>query len=209
MSINALSKLFACQYKDPHLHAIDQWILRGSKKIVIRCGHDHPVMIRLLNRFEDEDHGPDSTTEGYWKQRWHLLESHQFAACEELSFWINKEDGYTAQKLHDTLVGNEAIAFLGTRFTPTQPAELEDILEALLYSGTPIALLPRAYANDETTSHIEHSVRTVQLLELPAKIKELRNDEEKKRDHTQITNHLTLLWDDPTRVPRSEPLIAP
>jgi hypothetical protein len=93
---------------------------------------------------------------------------------------------------------------LGLTFTPTHNQEGKLLIQ-ILRAGIPVALWPRLNeVNVEYSDMLREKVKdiienTPNLLKLPDTLRDMRIQAE--NDPTHLCNHLTLLWDDPDRVP--------
>ncbi len=134
-----------------------------------------------------------------WKDNWGRLQDYSRdifkddcvlgEECEHLS--------YDTQKFSDKLTSPKHTCLIMT-FLPQKP---EVLGYSILRAGIPVALWYGKLARDvkchqTKKNEIIKIFKAGQLSELPDRVKVIRQDAE-----NDLGNHLTLLWDDPNRVP--------
>jgi WD40 repeat protein len=84
-----------------------------------------------------------------------------------------------------------------------EPGELDQILETLAAGGAPTALFVRRAVADVDSARklLDSFLASATLADLPDRVRDLRLAGAMSGDPDHIGHHLTLLWDDPTRLP--------
>lgn len=190
-----ICSLFTCDHTSNHVHDLDQWELYKLGSIPVKFGETYSITVRLKDRIL-KPHSWHQKSQ--WHKRWKTIEVHSLDTSQEHILWIEQSSAFTAQALYAKLANNESVVLVGARFSPSTEAELENVLNALLITGTPGVLLPRR-CGKEITSDIDEQLHTNHLSHLPKTIKGIRK--QAIADPSAIGNYLTLLWDDPNRIP--------
>lgn len=191
---------------------VEHWPRSPDRGVWPVLGQYNPVVVRELERFEEED--PDLLTA--WRERWDAIEGREIGGalaavpCTErrkpagLYSWLRIEPALGALMLPDS---------------PKRPA-LRTVLEASLYSGIPIMVWrrsgcagsPEAEHQDCPGAHLVEAVTTALAKagrdDVPNRIMELRN-----RAHAgeglDCGHDVVVLWDDPKRRLRPARMMPP
>jgi len=169
---------------------IDQNILEEDEPI----GYQYCVVVRSYERAFEPSFSP--LYRAYWKNRWkELLHAQSSHYC-----MVDRVDDRRSVRDKMNLFGCLA---LGCALQPN--SELYNYLIAtMLRAGTPIALWPRERVEVESDlpNAIEIIVSKGALTILPHLVWEQRRKAWVNRSNL-LGKHLTLFWDDPSRVPAS------
>ena len=190
--------------------AMDQWDRPDSRIRGRRFGMDHPLVVRSLDRIDDQMLWPR------WRRQWQRFQETSITNGSEQVFWICDPGSCRPLDLYLALTGTGAAdhtACLGLTF-PLNGQSREEIFWALLEAGTPVAIWPRASQAvpteaAECRSRIASTLAASTLRELPKRLQAVRQDAGHNVEH--LGNHLTLLWDDFDRIPPKYlmPLMTP
>jgi hypothetical protein len=181
---------------------VDQWAMTQGVLLQTKFGIEYQVVVRALDRLTPCLYNQFRER---WQQRWKQL--HQVAQQPGAPYiLICDRDEYAPQTLYRTLLLSPDTTCLGLTFIPIEPYSKEDIFCAMLQAGIPVALWSRSHAD---TAHHTPDVRTkIAALvahnapgDLPRVVHRERQQANDHSDTAHLGNHLTLLWDDPNRVP--------
>ena len=186
---------------------VDQWVKRDVFLDEIKLGEDHPVLVRSWERASI----PQLQIHWYhrWKQFQSLLatkEPYNAYDCMELY----KLKPYKERELYNHLLAAKNVSFLGLSFSPGSANLRCNLLREILRAGLPVALWPRVDPQDvddeaRIISHFEEMCAIDRLDLFPERLQQIRV-EAASTNGKALGNHLSLLWDDPGRLP--EDLIA-
>ncbi len=187
-------------YEDLLCCAIDHWLI-GNVWAKRKFGLMHRLVVRSLERAQN------ILVLNVWKQKWNVFQ--QFIHNDRLAndiFWLCEEQDYrNGEALFGVLNGYDIVC-LAMGFVPSPPEET-DILAAILEAGIPIVLWPRVPMRSLEDSFNKFKGQLKDLFQSPQELLNLPEWVFKQRveagrvgaDHHG--HHLTLLWDDPNRLP--------
>jgi hypothetical protein len=185
-------------------HAVDQWPLPlvGTTD---EFGVLYPVVIRSIDRMHNQMVRP------LWHRRWQRLRADGGSVRDELVHWLEHNGAGDGTVLAKVLtLGKDCPVCLVVPFS-TEHDPVPPALAAGLSAGLPVMLWCRdARAADAFAARIRRELDTHALLHLPARVLRLRQDAAalgRRADH--VGRHLSLLWDDPHRLPPDPELRAP
>jgi hypothetical protein len=176
---------------------IDQWEI--DQVFPHRLGTSYPVIVRSLDRLRNlEIHST-------WRQKWRWLADNGHREEPGAIYWLLEPKTRAPNSLRATLLGEPSVVALAMAFPPEESLNLVfDELSAALYGGMPVVLWCR---DDKLRPRFEHEVRELLdghgLVELPTRVLRLRQRADETDDPATLGRHLTLLWDDAERMPRS------
>lgn len=175
---------------------VDQWIKHND--LGIKWGEDHPVVVRSLDRAKEP------REQGHWRKKWHKFKELARVTNHQRMLHICHRKKYAPKELYRDLMMSDEKVCLTLTFTPTNEPDDGRLLYEILFAGIPIALWPRSVEDapensDKIRTEIERIILNKNLLELPKIIQEQRLQAIGNDVH--LGNHLTLLWDDPNRLP--------
>jgi hypothetical protein len=193
-------------------YPVDQYSI-GDSSIFQSISRDYQVVVRSLERIEGNPKRPY-----IWKNKWKLfldsIHEEQLLSKHKNAVLVYDEEQYKGQE--DLLLALEAssvFCFAMTFVPSNHSSQIDDILSAVLEAKVPIVLWPRERTNYPKALHelFTELVSQHPLSQLPALIKQQRYEAliSGDKQHHQ-GHHLTLLWDDPNRVPptRSKQLVS-
>ncbi|GAA2292018.1 hypothetical protein GCM10010415_74980 [Streptomyces atrovirens] len=169
-------------------HEAELWAVGRSGRAI---GHNFPVVVRSLERYSDPWINPEP-----WRRRWdNLLSSRSDDALRQIE-WPSleiKQPGELANWLSDR--GDVACLGLCLPYNELQPAARQAVDDALLTEGVPVMLWRRDSGdpNELLTALRPHGFE--RLSELPDTLLRCRRAGRFDKDH--VSQHITLLWDDP------------
>ena len=169
----------------------------------IKLDHKYPLVLRSYDRLYSFNDRPDFRAEirQAWECNWAVSNSHPQIDLK----WPLKEKASCHRDLAGWL---QDAAFLNMLFVP--PAFIAGqphIFKKMLTAGTSVALWPRS-----SCPHMDEAAMKRAYCDLfqgcrfsifPITVWEKRKAE--SIDETSVVNYLTLLWDDPSRLPNDAP----
>lgn len=178
---------------------VDHWVVIAGRSTPVKVGIQHRVIVRSLERAHNMELWPS------WKSKWsrfqsHLLESGALDGSIAPFLICNEEDCENQESLYARLRNHYVICLALTLIPPEIPLSKADILDTVLDAGIPIALWPRHCVNHLQAS-FDSLLSSCNLSELPKLVWKQRLEAASKRDEHHLGHRLTLLWDDPDRLP--------
>ena len=171
----------------------EQWYVDPGKTLRMRR---YPVVVRDVRRMR-----PDSFERDQAYQRWRLLKELGRSTPQRITCDTARDSGVFS----DLLEANDDYCVLVYGARPP-----DDSLRAALSNGVPVMLWPRtrcgAAGHDECRGHdvqdaLAEAVRGAHPGDLPRLARDLRKRALIARDEPHCGRDLTLLWDDPSRLP--------
>ena len=185
-------------------YPVDQYAIAGLKTSQSISLY-HQVVVRSLDRVQN---WKKSHT---WKNKWKLFidckHDEQLLNQNKNMMFVCHEEYYNGPEAFSAMLQGSSIACLALTFVPSNsPFQNDDILLAILEAGVPIALWPREQSNYPKALHqlLTELVSQHSVFQLPDLVKQQRYEaltSGNKQQHQG--HHLTLLWDDPNRLPPS------
>ncbi len=187
----------------------DQWIMKeGRDEWETKFGKEYRVVNRV-DRFRFYRTGKDvhHSFRKIWNQNWNRFQQ----ACDKSVDWVCCHKTYEARKLCEKFSCSDSKTCLMMTFVPKESADAPGLGYAIVHAGIPVALLHRksgsSIENHETVkSEIMDIIKDKNLTGLPDLIHEKRRA---AADEDDFGNHLTLIWDNPERMPVKSRLQAP
>lgn len=184
-------------------HDVDQWFLKEEGAFETKWGTHCPIVVRSRDRAIKSQKSPFWYKD--WTLKWKLFQSLSQHNHTDYMFWICDRTEHEPKQLYEFLRHDKQTICLGLLFMPTNNSGQLGFLTAILQAGMPVALWPRA---DKNVSRNSTDVRTkIEAIVLDNKLSELPNLIHKERqlaaskNKSDLGNYLTLLWDDPYRLP--------
>jgi len=185
-------------------HEVDQWpvVLTGLRHEI---GIDYPVVVRSLDRIRNP------MVRARWLRRWRHMLAFGGTARAELVQWLQwRQADHNANHGPVLTLGEEWPVCLIVSFA-AEPGPLPTAIVAGLGAGMPVMLWCRDRRGAaQFEADIPQQMYARPLLDLPALVLRLRQEAARHgpvSDH--LGRHLSLLWDDPDRLPPENPLAAP
>lgn len=186
-------------------HPVDQWQVTGRTRVPHRLGVDFPVVVRSLDRLLAQE---TIATYVKWRRKWRWLKENRDELPAKAVRWVRGLDMIsTSTDFYEELAGDSPVCLMWS-FPPAGEDDTE-ILGAGIWAGTPVMLWPRgSHDADVVEERFAQLLATGSLSRLPELTQKLREGAAGSDD--QLGRHLTLLWDDPERLPKPPaPLSAP
>ncbi len=184
-----------------HPLAVESWEV--SKDVPI--GTRYQVVVRSLDRAYAEVRPPlDAELEPSalvpWNEKWRMLSGSP--SCAPRSVWVSQPVDHQGRRFLAELDEPEVVCLALTMLPPdrSEPT-LRELIHRCLVHGVPIALWVRE------PRCVGAEVRTLfkslleELQRLPSGVLEARREGFRSEDEGHLGNHITLLWDDPNRLP--------
>jgi hypothetical protein len=180
---------------------LDQWTVTLDFLGPIPLGVEHRVSVRSLDRMRRQGAALALRT------RWDALLARAEAPCEVGDAGARAActalciSGAGGPALYARLTEAREVvcAVLGLPPQPAPPDPRSDALNTLFAAGVPVALWCRR-APPGGPSCLRALLASSPLIRLPDRVWELRKQASQTEDEAHPGRHLTLLWDDPTRV---------
>jgi hypothetical protein len=178
---------------------IDQWENKMARTKGAKYGMDYPVVIRSLERVRDR------VGWSKWRQKWRQFQYLAQLHHMEHVYWISSRDQYEPLVLRNQVLDPEDVICLALAYAPAPHLDKERIFDPLLDAGLPVAFWPRpcAYVADQPQiiqTLLQQMFVGQPLAMLPKQVQKARLAA--VGDNAQaLANYLTLLWDDPERIP--------
>lgn len=176
---------------------VDQWSKSHSLLSLVNIGIDYKVIVRSLERANDMG------LHGYWKEKWDKAQSISSKPVNHNIFGISDLNQYSAQRLYKELIHSKEVCLGFLTFLPSICNDKRSVLSEIISAGIPIILWSRL-CHDECKKPLEVNRKFKALFEnnrvcqIPDQI---RSERRQAKHPTDIGNHITLLWDDPNRLP--------
>ncbi len=184
---------------------IDQWLRPVEFGESEKLGRNYHVVVRSWDRMTPEARKLIS----YWRRRWQEFRSGLEAGDTQQIVHLCERRKYSSGELYEHLIKNARKACLGLPFDINDSMFGERLLPQVVRTGVPIALWVRECDvmrnNPELIQGTLHELLS-RAQELPESIHRMRVQ---ASDHAQLGNHLSLMWDDPERLPANYRLQTP
>jgi hypothetical protein len=172
----------------------DRWLIpAGFNKISV--GVKYPVVVRSYDRIAEK-------TQAWfwdaWNEKWDQFQALQ-AKGDPIVWVCEMQENKLLEK---ELSGANKVG-LASLVAPDElpPVNNLSLIQRLLTSGMPIAFWLRKTADNPIVARkaCRNLLAAKQLKKLPRQLWDRRRDPE--HTHAHLWGHVTLLWDDPTRIP--------
>lgn len=205
---------------------VDQWENKLKKTKGARLGMEYPIVVRSLQRIKMREswrnwrqkwdafnqHAHEQhLLHAFWlclceETDWQMFQAHSQIHCIEYTYRLRTTIEKWSLSLQYRLIDSPTATCLGMAFSPPEkPKEDDDLFTALIESGIPTAfwLRPSSYSSQPPTQiqiQLQHLFGDHSLKKLPQALQQARR-RSVENNALDISNHLTLLWDDPERIP--------
>ncbi|MBV9616490.1 MAG: hypothetical protein JO031_13635 [Ktedonobacteraceae bacterium] len=185
-------------------YPVDHWLIdTGMEAEAVKLGIQHKVTVRSLERLRQRRIQP------LWKSKWKelqkLLDGNTELADHQDSVWICDKDLYGTYESLFAMLRRSPTVCLALAFAPLENVanSSSHVLKAMIGAGIPIALWPRKLTNSPKTAHdlFTSFLSPETLFQIPTLVWEQRLAAGQSCDEHHQGHHLTLLWDDPNRLP--------
>ena len=180
---------------------VDQWDVGYGD---FRLGLQYPVVVRSLERIR---HVTNAAQE--WRSKWSKVDAARFHSSDSSVVWITQEAQKDRNRLYVRLSSGEGPLCALLQVSP-EPDRCEALMAALR-AGVPALLWCRNDGEDVWAGLGPLMNQAAPLGELPWRIFEFRRESvDQGAGERHLARHLTLLWDDPGRIPDVDsPLLMP
>jgi hypothetical protein len=158
----------------------------------VPLGSKYAVVVRSAERV---DAGPESQEWFSWVARWKVFRANP-ASSQRI---LIRTDEESRRKEFIARMAEEKDFFLGLMLVPPanpHPQDKDPLTSLIIRTGMPIALWPQEGA----PMGAEFEGLFERVLELPKQVRAKRHEGFSQGEH-HLGNRLTLLWDDPERIP--------
>jgi hypothetical protein len=182
--------------------ALDQWpdLRTRRRPSKMTYGARYPCTVRAFERLYEP-----ALSEWWWR-KWH-----RYADQHELTNHMLWATGRLADpdELEIELERQPHIVCVAIPYLPAGAATESAMYDVCLDAGIPIAIWPRQSKGLINEDELKEQIKCSMLAALPGHIRALRL--EAISCETHLAKHLTLLWDDPRRIPSvtTKPLVLP
>jgi hypothetical protein len=188
---------------------VDNWHFDQGRD---RVGRGIKLVVRPLEHINDRGLSGTPIDEVLWRKKWERVRS---SLQETTLCWIHDYGEFSDKGVHNYInlkkkLDDEKMVCL---FAPFAPSKLKlskkGFFEAIIKTGTPIALWPRKLPNDpvkdiqEMFGPLQETYPNCVFKLSQIVFQQRRDSEHVKKDLYHIGRHLTLLWDDPNKLPPS------
>lgn len=177
---------------------VDTWLITHGSPFGGRLGVYYPVVVRSLDRLRTTS----LPLRKQWQAKWRWLQEHSGLHPESAVRWLGDEDGRDPQRLYRELAGEQPVAVAWHGPPPPEHQAVDSVLGAAVWAGTPVALWCREHHGEGGHLQLTDMLTKGQLPGLPDNALRARKEADAPsalEDH--CGNHLSLLWDDPSRLP--------
>jgi hypothetical protein len=175
-------------------HWVDQW--QVDPVLPSPIGTVYPLVLRSFDRLADP------SVHGDWGRNWAWLKEHGRSAGLEAIREVDSHDPDAAQALRTALLRDgPPAAVLMLRALPASEDLAPDAYTAGIRGGAPIMIWSR---DDTTAGELADWIRRLgheDLLDLPARVFELRLRALADADAVPAGSHVALVYDDHDRIP--------
>jgi hypothetical protein len=183
------------------MEAIDQW--KTTENIREKLGVSHQVVFRVFERVEKLHTESNARAQlGYWKEKWELTQN-IICLSKENTYWLKASEDH--ERTLAQLRGENFICVGGPCFI--KPKTLKPKLDAMMQAGIPLGFLSRpsvkkiALSEDDLKNEIERMVCKEEIEKIPRVFQEQRRQAVVNGDDNHWVNHITLIFDNPNRIP--------
>ncbi len=176
---------------------VDLWQLGDRSRVGVR----YPVVVRSLDRLRNEW----ALVE--WRRRWRLLQQIGDRPAPGAIWWLREPDQLPTALYRARLAAlEEVVCVVCERPGP----EDSSVVTAALTNGVPVILWPREPVDADTfAATVRGALDHEGLRTLPDLAHRLRRAAEIPNGSARVGRGLTLLWDDPDRLPSGSRRLGP
>jgi hypothetical protein len=180
------------------LHEVDHWKIKLGFRNMTRVGSKHPVVVRSLERVTPT-YMKDLWND--WSVRWRKFEQLQQQLHEDVILQVCDYDTCHLVSIHS--FHPDMVGFIQSYIPSSNDKSLMNILGSIIDTGIPVALWPRPQKiiSEQHRVSLEQVIKECLSSDLPSTIREVRRQASETGEQTHAGHYLTLLWDDPNRLP--------
>jgi hypothetical protein len=185
----------------PHrllMEPVDRWLITQGGPFRSRLGVYYPVVVRSLDRLRTTS----LPLRQQWRAKWRWLQEHSGLHPESAVRWMVEDDGRDPQRLYRELTGDQPVAVAWPGPPPPEHQAADSVLGAAVWAGMPVALWCREHHGEGGHLQLTDLLAKGPLPRLPDHALQARREAgapDAADDH--CGHHLSLLWDDPSRLP--------
>lgn len=184
----------------------DRWPIPGDELLQTEYRDEYCIVFRSLERlYRPEDYQIS------WNRKWSKFPVADRIAIDRHFEWLDKGFNHSPgalRELRDRLLREEYLTCVGLSALPDHLQARFDIFKTLFRSGIPVIIWSRQPTAPITREFLHTLIPPHICWEhLPEHLQKSRLQREKK--FQEFADQLTVLWDDPYRVPPEHLLIAP
>lgn len=170
---------------------VDTWEIQGFG-LTETASHNYKMVVRSVERL----HTSYNQFRGAWRQKWQALQQIQQQRSQDV--FVSGEDCDPRMLLRQLRL--EEVVGLQLAQLPEQ-TKLKGIFAALLQAGLPVGLWVRENLTQcNCRSEVERILECC-VMELPEQVRQERSNSCDCDPDMHIGHHLSLLWEDPDRLP--------
>ncbi len=176
------------------LHNVEHWKAFYGLRTVERIGIQHRVVVRSLDRVLFK------ITHPQWKAKWQWFQHLHSISMEKL-IWIHTREAYDSNTIFAELI-NQSLNRIGFALTCSLIEDTEtmtDMLVKIIDAGIPIGFFPREQQVCACGDQIKQLITECLCGDIPTSVWQQRQNAASDASHP--IHALTLLWDDPNRMP--------
>lgn len=191
---------------------LDQWKIDIGLNQETPLGHCYPVVLRSLDRtYSHHERGYEQLMRA-WQIHWNNF---QEALATVKPVFCNMKE-YESRRNWQAFL-EDTMCLVLTFVPPTNDEQTKvSLLKEIIIAGNAVALWPRkqtgSLSEDEIKTMYHSLLARCNFSRLPEILWQKRKEALKKDDEQHLVHHLTLLWDNPNRLPPdvdSGQLVAP
>lgn len=180
------------------LHDVDQWEITLGIQTITCIGIQHRVVVRSLERVQPQY---VSDLRPQWEKKWQRFKGLPHTH-EDVFAWARTTEECNASSLPGSLLRKDIVGFAQVCLLAETHDSIFEMLYTIIDAGIPIAFFPRYKAEAcLCTNQIEQFIKKCLCLHSPTVVWQERQEAVRLNDTTHLAHHMTLLWDDPTRLP--------
>ena len=181
-------------------YGFERW--KHKRDAIETYGIHYPLVVRLQDRHTIPNPADQARADTYWRQKWKFFREEMAARTADHLFWLAKKELENSKITKIQLQKKDDVPCLGISL-PILP-EKSEVFELIGYAGIPVALWMRGGVAEinviaSVYDIITPLVKGKTLDQLRSLLQEIRVNA--LADEKNFANFLTLLWDDPTRLP--------
>jgi hypothetical protein len=184
----------------------DRWLLPSDEPLPLEYRDEYCIVFRSLERlYRPEDY------QIRWNEKWSKFPLADRIAIDRHFEWLDKGFNHSLgalSELRAKLLREENLTCVGLSTLPDHLQARFDIFKTLFRLGIPVIIWSRHPAAPITREFLHTLIPShICWEQLPEYLQKSRLQREKSIQ--EFANHLTVLWDDPYRVPPEHLLSAP
>ncbi|MBR8836633.1 MAG: hypothetical protein DSM106950_22105 [Stigonema ocellatum SAG 48.90 = DSM 106950] len=173
--------------------AVDIWEIENEFEVPLKLAHQYKVVVRSTERLLPTY----SRYQGFWQQKWMTLQ--KIIKEPVISSFVLWDDDDLKRLLFE--LNKENTIGIKLQKIPKQTGK-GSVFAVILSTATPVALWLRCHPPSECNQQVNELLKCC-IEQLTKTVAEKRREALKKPEDIHIGHHLSLLWEDPYRLPPS------